>query len=194
MMRRLAAAGTLESCEPTSPVEGSMSGNRRQRLAGVGTKVRKAPVPNLVERRMSKFLREPPSIRIAASVIVTATAVAVVGGGILIRLLDHKEYGNIWVGMWWALQTVTTVGYGDVTPKELSGRVVAAFVMLEGISFLAIITAAVTATFVARAERERDAAEEAEGAALGAQLESRLNELSARFDRLESLLLELGRR
>jgi hypothetical protein len=68
---------------------------RRQRIAAVGQKARGAPRPNLVERRMSKFLREPPSIRMAASVIVTATALVVVGGGVLIRVLDHSEYPNI---------------------------------------------------------------------------------------------------
>src|SRR5216117_2146760 len=98
---------------------------------------------------MSKFLREPPSIRMAASVIVIATAVVVVGGGVLIRVLDHSEYSNIWVGMWWSIQTVTTVGYGDVTPRHASGRLVGVIVMLEGISFLAIITAVITSSFVA---------------------------------------------
>jgi hypothetical protein len=88
--------------------------------------------PNLIERRMSRFLREPPSVRTAAGVIVTATAVVVVVGGVLMRVFDHDEYSNVWVGMWWALQTVTTVGYGDVTPKNPSGRIIAAFVMLEG--------------------------------------------------------------
>ena len=53
-------------------------------------------------------------------------------------------------GGWWALQTVTTVGYGDVTPARTSGRIVAAFVMLQGIAFLAILVAAITSTFVAR--------------------------------------------
>jgi len=137
---------------------------------------------------MSKFLREPPSIRTAASVIVTATAVVVVGGGVLIRVLDHSEYSSIWVGMWWALQTVTTVGYGDVTPAHWSGRIVAAFVMLEGIAFLAIITAAVTSTFVVRAERERATTEEAEEVALEERLDARFDELAQRFDRLESRL------
>ena len=64
--------------------------------------------PNLIERRMSRFLREPPSVRTAAGVIVTATAIVVVGGGVAMWLLDHDEYPNVWVGMWWALQTVTT--------------------------------------------------------------------------------------
>lgn len=137
---------------------------------------------------MSKFLREPPSIRIAASVIVTATALVVVGGGILIRLIDHSEYPNVWVGMWWSLQTATTVGYGDVTPKHASGRIVGALVMLEGIAFLAIITAAITSTFIARAERERSIAEGAEDAALEQRLDERFDELERRFDRLESTL------
>ena len=132
-----------------------MTSPRRKRIADAGRKVRAAPRPNPIERRMSRFLREPPSIRIAASVIVMATAAVVVGGGILIRVLDHREYANVWVGMWWSIQTVTTVGYGDVTPKDVAGRLVGAFVMLEGIAFLAIVTAAITSTFVARAQSER---------------------------------------
>ena len=115
--------------------------------------------PNLIERRMSRFLREPPSVRLAVGVIVTATAIVVAGSGVLMRLLDHDEYSNVWVGMWWALQTVTTVGYGDVTPTHVSGRIVGAFVMLYGIAFLTIIIAAITSTFVARAESERELAE-----------------------------------
>ena len=152
--------------------------------------MREAPRPNLVERRTSKFLREPPSIRMAASVIVTATALVVVGGGVLIRVLDHSEYPNIWVGMWWAIQTVTTVGYGDVTPKHGSGRLVAVFVMLEGIAFLAIITAAITSSFVARAERELALADDAEDAALEARLDAHFDDVSVRFDRIESILRE----
>lgn len=139
---------------------------------------------------MAKFLREPPSVRLAASVIVTATALVVVGGGTLIRLLDHSEYSSIWVGMWWALQTVTTVGYGDVTPRHASGRLVAAVVMLEGIAFLAIITAAITSSFVARAEREQAVAEGLDEAALEKRLNARFDDLTVRFERLEAMIAE----
>jgi voltage-gated potassium channel Kch len=143
--------------------------------------------PNLIERRMSRVLREPPSVRTAASVIVTATAVVVVLGGVLMRILDHSEYSNIWVGMWWALQTVTTVGYGDVTPKNPSGRIIAAFVMFEGIAFLTIIIAAITSTFVARAQRERET--EAGGTVEAEQrIEARLDHLDERLGRLEAIL------
>jgi voltage-gated potassium channel Kch len=144
--------------------------------------------PNLIERRMSRFLREPPSVRIAASVIVAATAVVVVVGGVLMRVLDHDEYPNIWVGMWWALQTVTTVGYGDVTPQHVSGRIIAAFVMLEGIAFLTIIIAAITSTFVARAAKEREIAEAADEDDAEVRIEARLDGIEQRLDRLENML------
>jgi voltage-gated potassium channel len=162
----------------------------RRHLEGAGQKARVNPF----ERRMSKFLREPPSMRNAASVIVTATVIVVVGGGVAMRLLDHHVYANVWVGMWWALQTVTTVGYGDVTPKDHVGRIIASVVMLEGIAFLAIITAAITSTFVARAARERDLAEGIDEAAFEARVESRFDELSGRFDQLEAMLREQGPR
>ena len=104
------------------------------------------------------------------------------------RLLDHDEYSNIWVGMWWALQTVTTVGYGDVTPQHTSGRIVAAFVMLEGIAFLTIIIAAITSTFVARAAKEREVAEAADEDDAEERIEARLDGIDQRLDRLERLL------
>ena len=96
--------------------------------------------------------------------------------------------------MWWALQTVTTVGYGDVTPQHIFGRLVASFVMLEGIAFLAIITAAITSTFVARAAADRDASETSEELTEMARIESRLDQLDQRLDRLEAALRQFPRR
>ena len=144
--------------------------------------------PNLIERSMSRFLRRPPSVRTAAGVIVTTTAMVVVVGGVLMRVLDHEEYSNIWVGMWWALQTVTTVGYGDVTPENPSGRIIAAFVMLEGIAFVTIVVAAVTSTFVARAAKERERAAGADEDAAEVRIEARLDGIDQRLDRLEKML------
>ena len=137
---------------------------------------------------MTRFLREPPSVRTAAGVIVTATTVVVVAGGVVMRLLDHAEYSNVWVGMWWALQTVTTVGYGDVTPKNPSGRIIAAFVMLQGIAFLAITTAAITSTFVARASKERERAQAADEDDAEVRIEARLLSIDQRLDRVEKML------
>ena len=94
-------------------------------------------------------------MRAAAGLIVTVTALVVVASGALIRVFDHQEYSSIWIGMWWALQTVTTVGYGDIVPKHLSGRIVGAVVMLQGVAFVTVFTALITSIFVARAARER---------------------------------------
>jgi len=170
-----------------------MTSSEGQQIAPAGGKTPKASKPHMLERRVTRLMQKPPSIRAAAGVIVTATTLVVIGGGILIRLLDSKEYSSIWVGMWWSLQTVTTVGYGDVTPRAPIGRAVGAVVMLEGIAFLAIITAVITSTFVARAEKERQLAEQADDAALRAQLEKRLDELDGRFDTLEGMIRDLGK-
>jgi voltage-gated potassium channel len=149
--------------------------------------------PRLIERRLTHFLREPPSVRNAANVIVTATAIVVAGSGVLIWVVDHSEYPNVWRGVWWAMQTVTTVGYGDVTPSHPSGRIVAAFVMLWGIAFVAILVAAITSTFIARAERERERAEAPEEAREQRRIDARFDDLAARLDRVEAMLTRLAR-
>jgi voltage-gated potassium channel Kch len=145
---------------------------------------------NIVERRMARFLREPPTVRTAAATIVSATAAVVVLGGVLMRLVDHKEYDSVWVGMWWAIQTVTTVGYGDVTPEHWQGRLIAYIVMLEGIAFLAIITAAITSTFVARATRDHEASMSQDEASELQRIEARFDELDRKLERLEATLRE----
>ncbi|HEV8104485.1 MAG TPA: potassium channel family protein [Gaiellaceae bacterium] len=135
-------------------------------------------------RRVTKFMEQPPTMRGAASVIVLATAIVVVGAGVLIRFVDHQEYSNVWVGMWWAVQTVTTVGYGDVTPKRITGRLVGGAVMLEGVAFIAILTAVITSTFVARATRITDVGHEQQELSDREMIERRFDELEAKLDRL----------
>ncbi len=138
---------------------------------------------------MSRFLRKPVSVTGAANVIVIVTMFVVVLGGVLMRVVDGEEYPNVWRGMWFALQTVTTVGFGDVTPQRVEGRIVAAFIMLEGVAFLSIVIAAITSIFVARAQRESAA-----GHALAVDhtrgLHERFDELQARLDRLEQKLTD----
>jgi voltage-gated potassium channel len=146
-----------------------------------------------VERRMSKFLREPASVKNAVGVIVTATTVVVVVSGVLMRLVDPHHFANIWIGMWWSVQTVTTVGYGDILPTDLAGRLVAVAVMLEGTAFVAIVTAAITSTFVARAQRERRVAAGDETPVAGVT-NDRIDDLTQRLERIESMLRDLGKR
>jgi voltage-gated potassium channel Kch len=147
---------------------------------------------NLIERRMAKFLSEPPTVRGAVGTIVFATGAVVVISGVLISVFDHREFDNVWLGMWWAIQTVTTVGYGDVTPADVVGRIIAAFVMLQGIAFLAIVTAAITSTFVARATAEHDADESKDELTELRRIEARFDELDRKLERLEAALRAPG--
>jgi voltage-gated potassium channel len=146
------------------------------------------PRPNLIERRLSRFLREPVSVRNAASVIVVATVVIVVVSGAAIRAPDRHEYASIWEGMWWALQTVTTVGYGDVTPESVAGRFVAGAVMLAGVALVTIVTAAVTSSFVGRVQAQRRVERATDEDLAEQRLGARLEDITARLDRLERML------
>jgi len=123
---------------------------------------------------IDRYLRDPKSVRRAMAVIVTATAIVVIGAGALMRLIDHREYASIWVGMWWAIQTVTTVGYGDVTPREPNGRIVA--------------------TFVERASRDRNRDEDLHEQRLEERLAGMEAELHATREQLTRIATALGDR
>jgi voltage-gated potassium channel len=98
--------------------------------------------------------------RDAAFLITGFWAVAVVVFGVVERFADHKTFHTVWLGIWWAIQTVTTVGYGDIVPDQPTGKVIAGFLMLGGLSLLSVITAAITSGFVARAQERRRASGE----------------------------------
>jgi len=62
--------------------------------------------------------------------------------------IDTGDFKTFWDGVWWAVATVTTVGYGDIYPKTVGGRAVAMIVMLVGIGFIAVLTATISSYFV----------------------------------------------
>jgi|SRR5947209_295593 len=148
------------------------------RAAGSGSS-QPAKVP-LTTRLM---LRDSLTARRAAAVIAGVTVVVTAAGGILERLLDHQEYPTLGKGLWFSLQTVTTVGYGDATPERATGRVIAAVVMLTAIGFLAVITASATAALVESGRRRFAAGSEAD-------VRQRLDEVNDRLARIEAALGE----
>jgi voltage-gated potassium channel len=89
----------------------------------------------------------------------------------------------VWLGLWWALQTVTTVGYGDVVPQNSAGRAIASFLLLGGLALLSVVTATITSGFVARAQHEIRSDTEAELLAEIRELRARLDELAGRLER-----------
>ena len=142
--------------------------------------------PNVLERTVTRTLRRPPTIRGAGSVIVVTTLSTVLVSGFVMRFFDHSEFSSLGISLWWALQTVTTVGYGDIVPENTIGRLVGAVVMLEGIAFLTIVTAVITSTFIERARRESLLSDES-GAG---QLLEKMRSIDERLQRIEQQLGE----
>lgn len=103
-----------------------------------------------MERRLDRLIARAQTPRTAAAVIATVTITITVAAGLLMTWADHKHFPSIGSGLWWAVQTVTTVGYGDHVPETTAGQIVAAVVMLLGIGFLTVITASITGAFVTR--------------------------------------------
>ena len=134
-------------------------------------------------RSARRLLSKPLTARRAARLIAGFTLLVTLASGTLGWLLDREDFPSLGTGLWWALQTVTTVGYGDVTPQHTEGRVIAAMVMLAGIGFLAVITASITATLVENARSRYTASTDREMA-------QELKRISARLARLEELQKE----
>jgi voltage-gated potassium channel len=124
--------------------------------------------------------------RRSLAIIIGTTAGFTVAGGVTITLLDRKDFNSLGEGMWWAVQTVTTVGYGDVVPHSTIGRVIATLVMLTGIAFISLITAAVTATLVEQARQRRQEADD--------PLFATLDEINSRLEAIEARLGEVKQR
>lgn len=108
-----------------------------------------------LERRLEGVLARAKTVRGAAVVIAAVSTSITLVAGVLMTVADHDNFPSVGSGLWWAVQTVTTVGYGDHVPATLSGRLIAAFVMLAGIGFLTVITAAITSAFVSRSRLEQ---------------------------------------
>jgi voltage-gated potassium channel len=93
-----------------------------------------------------------------------------IGFAILIRILDPHDFPTIGLALWWAVMTVTTVGYGDIVPTTVAGRIVASGLMVIGFSSLSLLTG-----FVASLLVHRRSAGEAEAAFM--KIERQLEEL-----------------
>ena len=137
-----------------------------------------------MQQRLQRKVLRP---RVAASLIISVWGVGVVVFGVLERLVNPETFDNVWLAMWWALQTVTTVGYGDVVPGDTAGKLIAAILMLGGLSLYAVVTGAITSAFVAEAQARRRAANED-------PVTRRLQEITAQLEAIREELARLDTR
>jgi voltage-gated potassium channel len=133
------------------------------------------------ERRLDRRLARATTPRRAAVVIATVTTSITVVAGLLMTVIDHGNFPSVGSGLWWAVQTVTTVGYGDHVPSTAAGQLVAALVMLLGIGFIAVITASITSAFVGRSRQQ-----ERPGGPNSVATTEYLQKIDARLERIEA--------
>ena len=141
-----------------------------------------------LDRAMQRFDKEPTSARQGMIAIIVAIATTVVIGGVLMWVVDRREYPDLGVALWYVLQTVTTVGYGDVPPKDPIGRLVGGVIMVLAVAFLAMVTASITSTFFESRQQVRRARTQVDEDEHRARLEAQFDQLLTRLDAIERRL------
>jgi voltage-gated potassium channel len=111
--------------------------------------------PPLIERRVRRIAN---ARSVTLGLALTFLLLALVGA-VGMWIADNEDFPSLGLAFWWALQTVTTVGYGDVVPTTDVGRLVGSVEMVIGVSFIAFLTAGVTSTVVRRGQLKAEDAD-----------------------------------
>lgn len=130
--------------------------NRRRFLLAHWAEVLIVIVPVFRPLRLLRLLLLMPRIseilkRRAVGGSLAAALIAIVLATIAVALIEQSGGGQIgdWgTALWWALATITTVGYGDVVPETLVGRIIGSLLMIVGIGVFGVLTANVAAWFI----------------------------------------------
>jgi voltage-gated potassium channel len=115
-----------------------------------------------------------------------AVATALVGGAAFAAA--EGEEVTTWDGIWWAVATMTTVGYGDLYPETDVGRGIAILVMIVGIGFLSLLIGSVSERFIAPRVQEEIAEVEEDVESAELELLDEIRAIRERLGRLEAPL------
>jgi voltage-gated potassium channel len=138
--------------------------------------------------RLDRRAREAIANRRAFPYLALVTAVIGVGIGFVVRLIDPKDFHSYGDGVWWAIVTLGTVGYGDIVPTTPWGRVLGSIVIVVGVTFLAFLTATVTSLFVSTAQEAKDAERDANRVADRERVLDALRTIDERLAAIEAKL------
>ena len=100
---------------------------------------------NIFLRGLTLFLRAFNSRRLRTILFTIVASISIFGFVFFVTEPQVKSFGD---GMWWALVTITTVGYGDITPMTTVGRFVASGLMFVGLALIASVTAIISVKFI----------------------------------------------
>lgn len=107
-------------------------------------------------------------------IVAITTLLIMVGGGCLSILEPETVKGGYGDGIWWAIVTASTVGYGDIAPTTLWGRLIAVLLMLVGIGLMSTLAASITSYFVQQTAT------------------TEMKDVAARLERIERILEKLS--
>ena len=128
------------------------------------------------EERLQRKIEKLTIVRAVRLVAMVALSLAIVAA--ILEWAIDPGIGSFNDSLWWAVVTVTTVGYGDVVPTSAGGRLVGALLMLAGVSAIPITTSLVVSVFVSRLQRQQHAVDAKDR-----------KEIVDRLDRIEKALV-----
>jgi voltage-gated potassium channel len=135
----------------------------------------------LSDRRLDRMHRAVLNGRIIPY-LAFVTGLITLAAALAVRLLARGEFTTFGESVWWAAQTVTTVGYGDVIPQTAFSKVIAFVVMMVGIAAVSLITAVTTSAVIEVTRRRRMTVEDDPHLEALARLEERLHRMEARLE------------
>jgi voltage-gated potassium channel len=110
-----------------------------------------AVLDNQIVKDKTSFSMQGESLVVLSYLIFSVIFGAV---GILVFEREHNDgFVDLGDGLWWCLVTITTVGYGDISPVTFGGQVVAVVIMFIGLSFYALLTGMISTVLIDRAQR-----------------------------------------
>ena len=132
------------------------------------------------ERTLRRIDRAVENGKIIPFLALATLGIALIAG-IGANFLSPAGFDSLGDALWWSVQTVTTVGYGDVVPESNGGRLIGIFVMIFGVASVSLITALVTSSFITYQQRRT-----------GGELE-RYQQLQDALERIEQRLVAIDR-